>query len=176
MEDKFNYEIPKDIRVIKLFPDLEGNFKKLFAIFLGASKLKKIIKKNQIDIVMSFLERSNYINILAKSYGSSHKVYISERTNPLEYYSGQNLKSIFNLFVIKRLYKKADLIIPNSLGIKNTLTKDFFINPKKIKVIYNPINVKEIQTLSQKPLEPEYQKIFKYPIIIILNCKNTMKC
>ncbi len=166
LEDKFSYEIPKDIKIIKLFSNLKGNFKKLFAIFLAAVKLRKIIKENQINIVMSFLERSNYINILAKNYSSSHKVYISERANPLKYYSGKNPKSIFNLFAIKRLYKKADLIIPNSLGVKESLIKDFSINPKKIKVIYNPINIKEIQTFSQKPLEPEYQKIFKCSIII----------
>lgn len=166
LEDKFNYEIPKNIKVIKLFSNLEGNFRKLFGIFLGTIKLRKIIKENQIDVVMSFLERSNYINILTKSGGSSHRVYINERSNPPEYYSGKNLKSIFNLFLIKKLYKKADLILSNSLGIKNSLTKDFLINPGKIKVIYNPVDIKAIQAFSQAPLNSKYQEIFKYPLII----------
>lgn len=166
LEDKFNYEIPKDIKVIKLFSNLRSNFKKLFGIFLGMIKLKKIIKNNQIDIVVSFLGRSNYINILTKIRGSTHKAYISERVNPLEMHSGKGLNSIFNMFLTKKLYKKADLIISNSLGIKDSLIKDFFINPEKIKVIYNPINIKEIQILLQSPLEKEYQKIFKHPVII----------
>lgn len=166
LEDKFNYEIPKDIKVIKLFLELESGFKKIFGIFFGAIKLKNIVKDNQIDIVVSFLGRSNYTNVLAKIFGSSHKVYISERINPSEMHSGKGFNSIFNRFLTKKLYKKADLIISNSLGTKNSLINDFFINPEKIKVIYNPINIKEIQTLSQVKLERKYQEIFNYPVII----------
>lgn len=166
LEDKFNYEIPKDIKVIKFPPNLEGNFKKFLGIFLGTIKLKKIIKNNQIDIVMSFLERSNYINILAKILLSPHKVYVNERCNPSECYSDKSLKSFFNLFLIKKLYKRADLIIVNSFGVKETLIKNFSINPKGIKVIYNLIDIEKIQDLSQAPLAENYQKIFQSPVVI----------
>jgi len=166
LEDKFDYEIPDYVKVIKLSSDLNSNFKKLFGIFLGAIKLRKIIKNRQINVVISFLERSNYINILAKSLGACHKAYISERCNTLEYYSDKGLKSFFSLFLVKILYKKANLIIANSFGIKKMLVKDFSLEEKKIKVIYNPIDFKKIQTLSQELLESEYQKLFKYPIII----------
>ena len=43
-------------------------------------KLKKYIKENNINIVMSFLYRPNYINILAKIFGSSHKSIINIRS------------------------------------------------------------------------------------------------
>lgn len=166
LEDKFNYKIPNDVKIIKIFSSLQNNFKIFFGIFLGTIKLKKIIKNNQIDVVMSFLERSNYINILAKILLSPHKAYINERCNPSECYSDKSLKSLFNLFSIKRLYNKADLIIVNSFGVKKTLVKDFSIDSKGIKVIYNPIDIEKIQDLSQAPLAENYQKIFQSPVVI----------
>ena len=166
LEDKFDYKIPSDIKIIKLFSNLQSNFKKFFGIFLGTIKLKKIIKNNQIDIVMSFLERSNYINILAKILLSPHKVYINERCNPSECYSDKSLKSFFNLFLVKKLYRRTDSIVVNSFGIKETLVKNFSINPKRIKVIYNLIDIEKIQDLSQASLAENYQKIFQSPVVI----------
>ncbi len=85
LEDKFYYQIPENVKIIKLNSKLFG--------FL---KLKRIIKENQIDLVFSFLGRSNYANILAKIFGSRHKTYINERINPLEMHRALNLKAILN--------------------------------------------------------------------------------
>ena len=53
-------------------------------------------------------------------------------------------------FLIKNLYPNADLIIPNSRGIKANLIEDFNIEPKKIRVIHNPINLNKIYSLSEE--------------------------
>jgi len=155
LEDKFYYQIPKDVKVIRLK-----------AKFFGFLKLKKIIKKNEIDLVFSFLGRSNYTNILAKLFGSSHQVYINERINPSRMHLGINFKAILNRFLLKRLYKKADLIFSNSLGTKDSLNQNFSLSLDKIKVIYNPIDLEKIREFCQNDLEPEYQEIFKNPVII----------
>ena len=153
LEDKICYNIPKDVKIIKLN-----------SRFLGFLKLKRIIKENKIDTVISFLERSNYINILAKKFGAGHKTYIGERCNASEYYSDKSLKSFIALFLIRKLYKKADLIIVNSYGIKDMLVKDFKLSEKKIKTIYNPVDIQEISELAKIPLNN--QEIFRYPVII----------
>lgn len=155
LEDKFYYQIPQDVKVIKLNSS-----------FFGFLKLKKIIRKNQINLVFSFLGRSNYTNILAKLFGSRHQTYISERINPSEMHRAKNLKAILNTILLKRLYKKADLIFSNSLGIKNSLNQDFNLPLDKIKVIYNPIDLEKIRNLCQDDLEPKYQEIFKNLVII----------
>jgi len=166
LEDKFSYKIPSDIEVIKLSSNLDNSFKKFFGIFSGTIKLRKIIKKHKIDVVMSFLERSNYINVLAKALFSTHKAYINERSNPSEYYADKSLRSFFNLFLIKKLYKKSDLIIVNSLGIMDTLIKKFSLKEERIKVIHNPIDTRKIQYLSQIPLDKNYQEMFSSIVII----------
>jgi glycosyltransferase involved in cell wall biosynthesis len=155
LEDKFYYQIPQDVKVIKL------NSK-----FFGFLKLKKIIKRNEIDLVFSFLGRSNYNNILAKLLGSKHQAYINERINPSRMHLGVSFKASLNRFLLKRLYKKADLILSNSLGIRNSLNQDFNLPLDKIKVIYNPIDLEKIREFCQNDLEPKYQEIFKNPVII----------
>jgi len=155
LEDKFYYQIPNDVKIINLR-----------AKFFGFFKFKKIIKENQINLVFSFLGRSNYTNILAKLFGSGHKVYINERVNPLEMHRALNLKAILNRFLLRKLYKKADLIFCNSLGIRDSLNKNFNIGLNKIKVIYNPIDIEKIQNLCHNNLESEYQEIFRHPVII----------
>ncbi|HEY0089668.1 MAG TPA: glycosyltransferase, partial [Candidatus Lokiarchaeia archaeon] len=73
---------------------------------------------------------------------------------------------ILNRFLIRRLYKKADLVFSNSLGIRNSLDKDFNIASDKIKVIYNPIDIEKIQNLCHNSLEAEYRELFRHPVII----------
>ncbi len=166
LDDKFYYEIPEDVIIIKLNNNLNNNFKKLLAIFLGAKKLKKIIKENNIDTVFSFLGRSNYINVLSKMLGSNHKVYIGERVDPSQMHSAKNVIAIFNKLLTSVLYKKADVITTNSFGTKTSLVKDFSISPEKITVIYNPIDLTAIKKLSEEVLEMQYQSIFNNPVII----------
>ena len=163
LEDKFYYDIPYDVKVLKLSKNLKINSQKFLALFSGARFLKKIVQENNIDIVVSFLGRSNYINIMAKSAG--HKAYISERVNPSQMHSF-GWAGIINKIFTKRLYKKADLIFTNSLGTKNSLNEDFGVDLDRIKVIYNPIDIEKIQNLCHNSLEPEYQEIFKHPVII----------
>lgn len=155
LEDKFYYNIPSDVKVIKL------NSK-----FFGFLKLKKIIKENNIDLVFSFLGRSNYTNILAKLFGSKHGVYINERINSSRMHLGINFKATLNRFLTKRLYREADLVFSNSLGTANSLKQEFNVSLDKIKVIYNPIDLEKIQNFCQDKLEPKYQEIFKNPVII----------
>ena len=53
LEDKFNYEVPKDVKVIKLFSNLKGNFKKISRIFLVKIKRKRIgvMIRETLDVI-----------------------------------------------------------------------------------------------------------------------------
>lgn len=161
LQDKIYYDIPKDVEIIKL------NSK-----YFGALKLKKVVKDNQIDTVISFLGRSNYTNILARSAG--HKVYISERVNPSQMHA-KGLSGLINRMLVKKLYKKADLVFTNSLGTRNSLDQDFGIEADRIKVIYNPIDLEKIKDFCQNSIEPEYEELFKHPVVINVSRLNRQK-
>ena len=51
-------------------------------------------------------------------------------------------------FFIKLFYKKASLIISNSEDACRELIDDFGMKPEKCNVIYNAVNVDEIQRLA----------------------------
>ena len=161
LQDKIYYDIPKDVEIIRLN-----------SRFFGFLKLREIVKEKGLNTVISFLGRSNYTNILAKSAG--HKVYISERVNPSQMHS-KGISGLINRILTKQLYPKADLIFTNSLGTRNSLDQDFGIIKEKIKAIYNPINLEKIQEICQNELEPKYEKIFSNPVVINVSRLNRQK-
>lgn len=109
-------------------------------------KLLKYFDKN--SLVISFLERANFVNVLTK-IKSKHKAIISVRMDPTEGYKGINS---FNKILLKILYPKADLIIVNSKGTKQSLA-NFGLPQDKIKVIYNPLSFEEIRKKSNEDIE-----------------------
>ena len=58
--------------------------------------------------------------------------------------------------LIKILYRRADLIIVVSNGLRNELITEFKIPSDKIKVIYNPINITRIKYLASENTDDEW--------------------
>jgi len=149
IENKIEYKIDDRINLIILNDKkVENSFSKLFMIPFLSFKLSKIIKEQKFSQILSFLHRSNYINILSSIF-SKHKVIISERTTPSAMYNDKTILSFVNKFLTTHLYNKADVIIPASIGIKNDLINNFNLR-KEQKVIYNPCNVESIQQQSNE--------------------------
>jgi len=132
------YDIPKDTKIVII-----GNSKlsdsgliKLLKLPYLAYRYKKLNINSSYSI--SFLSRSNYINILAKLFGMKGRVVVSERAMPsLQYAKGFQGK--INTFLIKTLYPKADLVIANSKGNAIDLEKNF--GTKDVKVINNLFDI-----------------------------------
>ncbi|MFY4788434.1 glycosyltransferase [Aliarcobacter butzleri] len=144
MEYGIEYDLPKYITPIILSNSKKSGVKKLLELPFIAMKIKKYIKENNINIVMSFLYRPNYINILAKIFGSSHKSIINIRSTTSRY-KNEGLLGKINLFLINSLFDKADLIISNSKGVDEDL-KSIMNITTNTKVIYNPVDIKYINS------------------------------
>ncbi len=138
---------------------------KTFYIPVYTKKLSSIVKDG---IIVSFLERANFVNVLAKRR-AKHKAVISVRLDVL--YGHAGLKTI-NKPLIRYLYPKADHIVCVSKGVKSSLLK-LGIPEKKISVIYNPFDIKSIISLSQEPLEEVYLE--EKPYIINIGRLNYQK-
>lgn len=129
-------------------------FKRLYLI-------AKIKRKYGIKTAISFLKGPNIINILTKR---EEKVVVSVRnhlTKNLNGFYGRIYK-----LLIKALYNRADLIVAVSKAIRNDLVDNFNIQGNRIKVIYNPYDVKQITKLAAQAVEPEIEKLFSFPVII----------
>jgi N-acetylgalactosamine-N,N'-diacetylbacillosaminyl-diphospho-undecaprenol 4-alpha-N-acetylgalactosaminyltransferase len=157
------YELPPNVRVISLTqPFMANGFYTSFKIPFLAFKYYKLCKKYRADISISFLKRPNYINCLGKLIGSKTKVIISERSHfseSLKSLSG--LEKRMSIFLTKKLYPHADLIITNSKVMRSDLENNFKIQTK-YKVINNPINLSQIEKLSKEEVAFESGDSFNF--------------
>lgn len=133
--DKIGKYIP---RVVKKLIDLERNY----------------------DVVISFMWESNIVNLIASLFSEKKRI-ISERTNLFEYINSTftNLKRYIAELLTKFLYKKVNLIITPSTGVKEQLIDNFKLKGDGIKVIPNPFDLNEIKRLSQEEIDINYPYI-----------------
>jgi len=141
------YDIPQDIKIVVIKGSKleDSGLVKLLKLPILAWRYKRLNSNSSVSL--SFLSRSNYINIFAKLFGMRGKVILSERAMPSLQYSS-SLQGYINKFLIKFLYKKADIVFANSKGNALDLTKNFKI--KDVKVIYNIFNIDRIVNLSNR--------------------------
>lgn len=124
-----------------------SKFGKLCNVVKRSIKLTQLVKKYQIDVVYSFGRTANIasanIKASVKKMGACH-----------------SNEEIQNQRYLKLLDKKMDLIICCSKAMAYTVKKK--VNPIKVRAIWNPCDIAQIQTLAEKPLE-EYQSFFESP-------------
>lgn len=154
MNNTIFYNIPKNLKIVYLenSNSRERGLNKLLKLPLLSLKYKKL---NRADISLSFMNRPNYINILAKIIGMKSKVVVSERSMPsLQHKYG--IQGFINRFLIKFLYPKADTVLCNSMGNNHDLIDNF--NIKDVKTIHNPIDIENINELVKIPIEYRDEK------------------
>lgn len=142
MQEGIDYDIPKNITITTLYKQEKNNVVKLLELPLVAFRLRAYIKRHNIDTVISFLYRPNYVNIIAKLMGSKHRTIINIRSTTSRYLE-EGFSGKVNLFLIDKLFDKADIIISNSHGVDEDL-KSLTKITTLTKVIHNPIDLELI--------------------------------
>jgi glycosyltransferase involved in cell wall biosynthesis len=133
---------------------------KIYYFLTGLFRLKKIIQEENPDYIISLGKLPNFMNILAS------KKALVRADNFMSASTSSDFGGRIYGIVIKLFFNKSLKVISVSKRSAKDLVENFGIEEKKIKVIYNPLNVKEIQHLTLEPLEVEYQEIFKKAVII----------
>jgi glycosyltransferase involved in cell wall biosynthesis len=158
LERDVKYKTDKSIFFLSNHSTKTSPIIKTLSIPIYAYKLSDFIEKN--SLVVSFLERANFVNIISKLF-KKHKAIISVHMDQQKGHVG--LRKL-NKLLVRILYPKADLIIAVSHGVKESLI-NLSIEEEKIKVIYNPYPIDEIRELAKEPLG-NYEEIFKHPVLI----------
>ncbi len=137
------YDIPKNTKIIYFENHIssKNGILKFLKLPFFALKYMFFCKKYDIDISMSFMNQSNYINILSKLFGCKSKVIINERAFPTEVYKTKSIKNVVSKLLIKTLYLKADVIVANSKGNALDLSSNFAI--KNVIIINNPVEIQD---------------------------------
>ena len=144
------YKIDKRVKIINLNdPIKQSGLKKLINLIVLTYKLINIIKENDFRQIVSFLTRSNYINVLSSKI-TKHKAIINERAMPsIQYNNG--IRGIINRILIRIIYSKANKCLSNSYGNMVDLKNNF--NITKIDYIYNLFDIDTIKELSKNDIE-----------------------
>jgi len=132
-------------------------------------KLRKIIKEEKPDIVISNLLTQNIALSRAKGFKRKHFDakcigVVRGASNYINF--GQPTKIPYRYW-IKRVYSNLDCIVAVSNSVKKDLIKTFFLEENKVKVIYNPFNIEKIRELSNEEIPKEYAPIFEKHRVII---------
>ena len=165
-EGIFDYPLPENVELITLDIRSRRNILATTRGFiLKIISIARLIKKDKPDIIFSLLSGTNVIALLARLLSGTHcKVIVSERNHPCislrnELYGG------ITKFLMKHCYRKAERIVAISQGIKKDLVENFNLPEEKIDVIYNPVDIAEIETLSVEETQHPWFKS-GLPIII----------
>lgn len=145
-----DYPFKGQIITLGIEEDFRMNLGFQLRVFFRRIKMLRKLKRNgEYQACISFMDSSNFANIL--SGNKKCKTIVSIRTN----YTGVESK-IYKRIIIPMaslLYRFADAIVPVSGEIKNELVNKMHINANKIRVIYNAFNIKQILENAQQPIE-----------------------
>lgn len=140
----------------------ENFLKKIAFFFVRIRLLYKLSNENKPDIVFINLSHSLLIPVLfLKMFKLIKSKVIIRIATPVF----KTVKEVYRKFLISNIYKYADKIIVNSNGLKKEIL-NFKICEKKISVLYNPVDIREIE---EKAKEKCGENLFDGSIPVIIS-------
>lgn len=153
MNEKISYEIKgAKIHLLENSKPSENALLKLFKLPFLALKYKKLCNNLGINTHFVFLNRPNYIALLARIFKLKGRLVINECTTPSVMYQRICLNSLTNKALIRILYPKADLILANSKGNLEDLIEKFKISRQKCNILYNAVDLENIAKKASEPI------------------------
>ncbi len=136
-------------------------------IVSASQRLNELIQKKEFNVILSHFHKQNIILALSKLINPmDNTVYIGS-FHRVDYYEKFSSFHKYPLrFMSKYIYSFLDGIIVDSYTIKKEIEKTFFIEPEKIEVIYNFININEIRKSALDRLDSEEKEIFRKKVIL----------
>ncbi len=168
LEGDRDYNLPEGTEVAVFNKkSLNSILQRIASLVRDSFKLKRFIQSEGIDIVLSFMQRPNTINMLAKMLGAGQASCVSVRICLKKQYEDTPIFIKFvSRIILKWLWHYADRTIVNSSIIKNEIISLFSIRPETIDIIYNPLNIENIRRQSKEEIFEEWYNQKEIPIII----------
>ncbi len=149
-EDEVSYSIPDDIKKYVLYNKKMRFFNQLTKIL----NFYSILIKEKPDVILSFMEYPNIINVLFKYIFPFRDIKHVISVHIVEsMYFQKKYWRVLNFF-----YSKADVIICVSKGVVKDLIENFGIQKDKLVVIYNPFDSKNIDKIKNEEIHDAWFK------------------
>jgi glycosyltransferase involved in cell wall biosynthesis len=151
----YESELNDDVTFIKL--DTKRLSRSIF-------KLASIIRKENIDLVFSTIPRVNTIATLATIFSFTKCKNVVREADNL----GGTFKEKIQLLLFGLVYRMSSQVVSLSEGVKENLVLKYKLPGKRIKVIYNPVDLEKISVLKSEELDEQHDKIFRQGGKVIL--------
>ena len=115
-----------------------------FSLVQSFLQLRRLIQLLQPALTVSFLTRANVANCLAMP-PTGRPAIISERINT-DVQLGGGVRGLITKSIVRHAYPKASRIIAVAQGVGDTLIRRYGVNPSRVEVIPNPVDVEAIRT------------------------------
>lgn len=149
------FDIPASVKIFNMNQsEEEGAAKMLFKLPGMAKRLAAYCKENNIVYSVAFLNRPCYLNaLMRKFFGYKGRVVMCERTHQTAMLSTKSwLTRFMTRLLIPPAYNTADLVLANAEAMKQDLIKTMHVR-KPIAVIYNPIDIREVEKKMEAPVD-----------------------
>lgn len=153
-------------------PDRLSLWYQIKVFFKRYVRLRKLKKRGEYDYCISMLDSANIANILSGS--RKCKVVTTVYTN----ISAKNCIKAYRYIIapaVKLLYNHSDIIVVTSEGVKNDLQQNYGLYPHKMQVVYDGVDIEEIDTLRNEPVEASEYHIQESTLITTLGRLDTAK-
>lgn len=158
------YEIPPSVKILDLNQsENDGQIAMLLKLPMLSYKVSRYCKKHNITHSVALLNRPCYINALMRSWwGFKGRVVMCERTHQTTMLATKSaLTRAITKFLITASYNRADLVLANSRPMKEDLHDNLHVRTP-IEVIYNPVDIADLQVKMHEPLEMTFSDQFFY--------------
>lgn len=131
-------------------------------------RLVRYLRATKPAAILSALDHANVVSILARLCArTGTRVVISVRSMPSQVYPDAGWgKARFLPWLMRKTYRWADAIIANSRSVAQDVARLVRIPVERIRVIYNPLNLKQIEQLSREPVAHDWLTDGKPPVLL----------
>ncbi|MCX7549505.1 glycosyltransferase [Xanthomarina sp. F2636L] len=178
--DVIKLPISKDVKVILLSKKGEtfktSKIQHLTDYIKFIFKYNSVLKKEKIDVVISFMLRQNVMTGFVKLFNPKLKSIISERCFPSKRYTNTRLMSIITKTMIPLFYNRNDKLFSNSIYINEDLKQHFNVKIDA-SVIYNPtvLNKEKLNIDHYTNLQDPFKVVTVGRLIPVKNHQHVLK-
>src|SRR5262245_10279695 len=150
--DRRDHEPPADLPIVVLSGSAPFGIVRLVS---RGRELARVVKRERIDLLVSFLIGPNVVAIAAARLAGV-PVVIGERSAPQTVLSNANPHLRFRGFwsrLVRLMYPRASHILTNTAGARAELAAFLNVPPAQVTVIPNPLDLDRVAALSAEPLD-----------------------
>ncbi|MBI5099770.1 MAG: glycosyltransferase [Nitrospirae bacterium] len=148
--------------------ELHGFMNDLAWLEMTALKLANVIAKRQPSVILAQDYFASIIALLANRYiHSSIKLIVSTHNSPARLFSTDRKGELYS-WLVQTLFNEADNVIAVSNGVVQELITAFKLQPEKIMVFHNPIDLLQIRKNAEEDVSEHPCLSEDVPVILFV--------